>query len=209
MASVGKTIIHVFRYFLGFEAAHTQTTVAERECLAKFANGKHKLVEIGVYEGATTHLLANQLINDAVLYAIDPFIPGRLGICWGRWIAKREVKKSSHENQVHFIEKYSHEAISDVDDIFDFIFIDGDHSIEGITRDWSDWSHCVQPGGIIALHDTRVHDYNPRVSELGSFMYFESHIRHDPRFELIHQVDSLSILQRKNQDVSLVENNLQ
>lgn len=196
MTSIGKSIFHTIRYFLGFDSADTQTTHAERECLADFASGKQKLVEIGVYEGATTKLLANQMADNSTLFAIDPFIPGKLGICWGRLIAKREVSHYVNSSSVIFVERFSHEAVSEIDDVIDFIFIDGDHSLKGIKRDWMDWSNKVISNGIIALHDTRVPEHNPRVEHLGSFQFFESTIRYDPRFKMITQVDSLSVLQR-------------
>ncbi|MBD2200793.1 MULTISPECIES: class I SAM-dependent methyltransferase [Calothrix] len=196
MSAIGKSISHTIRYFLGLEPAHTQTTHAERECLANFATGKQRLVEIGVYEGVTTRLLANQIDSNATLLAIDPFFPGKLGICWGRFIAKREVHLSANTSSVMFIERFSYDAVSEVEGNLDFIFIDGDHSLEGIKRDWIDWSDKVAQNGIIALHDTRVPNHNPRIAELGSFQFFESHIRHDSRFKLIGQIDSLSVLQR-------------
>ncbi|NEP54692.1 MAG: class I SAM-dependent methyltransferase, partial [Moorea sp. SIO3C2] len=186
MSIFGKTIIHMVSYFLGIDSADTQVTVAEGECLKAFAQGKQNLVEIGVYEGATTRLLADQLDNEAKLYAVDPFIPGRLGICWGRIVAKLEINKSPHARQVNLIEKYSHEALVDIPNAPDFIFIDGDHSLEGIMRDWADLAGLVSSGGIIALHDTRIPNHNPNVANLGSYQYFESYIRHDNRYDLIH-----------------------
>lgn len=35
----------------------------------------------------------------------------------------------------------------------DFIFIDGDHTVEGVTADYNDYQEFVRPGGIIAFHD--------------------------------------------------------
>lgn len=35
----------------------------------------------------------------------------------------------------------------------DFLFIDGDHSIEGVTSDWESFSPFVRSGGIVAFHD--------------------------------------------------------
>jgi len=40
------------------------------------------------------------------------------------------------------------------DDPFDFVFIDGDHSYEGVRGDWLAWSPLVRPGGLVAFHDT-------------------------------------------------------
>ena len=44
----------------------------------------------------------------------------------------------------------------------DFLFIDGDHTYEGVKRDFNKYSSLVKEGGIIALHDIAEHD--PRSS---------------------------------------------
>jgi hypothetical protein len=130
----------------------------------------------------------------AALYAIDPFLGGRLGVCWNELIARREMRRLPVRIEV--IRALSHQAASQIEGDFDLLFIDGDHSDDGIRRDWSDWSPRIQPGGIVALHDTRASPHNPGVETLGSFRYFESDIRHDPRFRLVRQVDTLSVLER-------------
>jgi len=194
---MGKQIKHLLRYFLGLDPANSQTTQAERLALSRHVVGRRLVAEIGVFEGLTSAFLARAMATDGVLYAIDPFFPGRLGICWGKWIARQELRKVRPRRRVVFIEQLSCEALSQVEGQLDFLFIDGDHSLEAIKRDWADWSPHMAAGGIIALHDTRVPAHNPRVAEFGSHQYFESHIRHDGRFEILEQVDSLSVLQRK------------
>lgn len=39
----------------------------------------------------------------------------------------------------------------------DFLFIDGDHSLLGVFKDWEMYVPIVRKGGIIALHDTMYH----------------------------------------------------
>ena len=34
-----------------------------------------------------------------------------------------------------------------------FLFIDGDHTSEGVKRDWEMYSQLVRPGGLVAFHD--------------------------------------------------------
>lgn len=36
----------------------------------------------------------------------------------------------------------------------DFLFIDGDHSYEGVKKDWMMYKGTVRPGGIVAFHDS-------------------------------------------------------
>ena len=190
----GNAAWHVCRYFAGLDQADTQTTEAERGCLAEIARGKQRAVEIGVYEGVGTRTIANHMDPRGVLYAVDPFLAGRLGIRWNELIARREISKA--RGRVEIVRAFSHEAVGQIEGCFDLLFIDGDHSDDGIFRDWSDWSSRVQQGGIVALHDTRPSPHNPGVETLGSYRYFESDIRHDPRFRLTRQVDTLSILER-------------
>lgn len=39
-------------------------------------------------------------------------------------------------------------------DAFDFAFIDGDHSYDGVKRDFELYRPMVRPGGLVAFHDT-------------------------------------------------------
>lgn len=39
------------------------------------------------------------------------------------------------------------------DDLIDFLFIDGDHTFEGVQKDFEMYGSLVRPGGIIAFHD--------------------------------------------------------
>lgn len=194
---MARAFLHMLKCLMGLSEAQTQTTEAERECIKNYAVGKKRCVEIGVFEGVTTGTIASILEPDAILYAVDPFIAGRIGICWGLPIAKRVIARNSPRCQIKFVRAFSSEACRKIEGDFDFIFIDGDHSLEGIKQDWHDWSGRITPGGIIGLHDTLVPTHNPNVVHLGSHQYFIDHIQNDSRFEIVAQVDSLSILQRK------------
>lgn len=41
----------------------------------------------------------------------------------------------------------------------DFLFIDGDHSEEGVTQDYNLYGAMVRPGGIVGFHDIRTNDF--------------------------------------------------
>ena len=188
-------MLHLGRYLIGIDSADTQTTEAERARLSYYARGKSRAVEIGVYEGVGTRTIAAHMAPSGILFAVDPFLRGRLGICWSQPIARLEMRKARRAT-IHMIQAYSQDAVRMIEGKFDLLFIDGDHSDAGIRRDWNDWAPRMQIGGIVALHDTRVPDHHPTIAELGSYKFFESDIRHDPRFRLLEQVDSLSVLER-------------
>jgi predicted O-methyltransferase YrrM len=193
----GRALIHASRYWLRLDRAATQTSLAERETVARFAQGRRRALEIGVFEGATTALIAQALAPDGKLFAVDPFFPGRMGICWSKFIARREVRRAGIVSKVIFVRSLSHDAAAQLKErAFDFIFIDGDHSREAIMQDWTDWSGRIAPDGVILLHDTQVPAHNPLVRELGSYLYFQETISRDPRFQILETVDSLTVLGR-------------
>ncbi|MBG87080.1 MAG: hypothetical protein CMO80_09300 [Verrucomicrobiales bacterium] len=194
---MAKEFIHTLLYLLGLHSARTQTSAAERAAVARHASGCKRLAEIGVFEGATTRVIADNMHPEAEFHGIDPFFKGRIGVCWNEFIARREARWGKHGSNIKFFHGFSFDAAKSISGDFDFIFIDGDHSLEGITKDWKDWSVRVQPGAIIALHDSVVPDFDPHRGSLGSVQYYESHIRHDDRFEVVEIVDSLAVLRRK------------
>src|SRR6267143_3081666 len=149
MSKIGRSVTHLLRYYAGLDPADTQTTAAERECLTRYASGRARLVEIGVFEGVGTRVLAGAIARGGELFAIDPFVTGRLGMNWGKPIALSQIKKANSRGTVTVIKAFSWEAAKQLDGLFDMIFIDGDHSLEGIRRDWEDWSVKVQSGGIM------------------------------------------------------------
>src|SRR3954463_13803131 len=102
-----QTAIHVLRYLIGLEQPDTQTTQAECNCLANYAAGKHRLVELGGYEGASMRILGSAMSPKGVLYAVDPFTPGRLGFCWSELIARKEAART--RRNIVFVKQLSRE----------------------------------------------------------------------------------------------------
>lgn len=192
----GNALSHFIKYILNIDRAVTQTTQAERELLVKYCKGLSSAVEIGVFEGFNTVLLANAISLQGNLYGIDPFFKGKLGICYYEIIAKTEIKKAGLESKVKLISLLSKDAVFEVPGQVDFIFIDGDHSYSAMKQDWKDWSKKLKPNGIIALHDTSVPSHDSRVASLGSYKYFNEVIIHDKSFKIEDTVDSLNILRK-------------
>jgi predicted O-methyltransferase YrrM len=194
---IGQTFAHYVAVALGAGVPHTQTSKEERDLLTRHLPGRKRIVEVGVFEGFTTRVLVDASDPDAVLYGVDPFFPGRLGICWGELIAKRYNGKPLSTGKLQLVRALSVEVGTRVPETVDFVFIDADHSLQGITSDWDFWSRRVDRGGIIALHDTVLLPGRSQASELGSHQYFRTRIRHDARFDIVAQVDSLSILSKR------------
>jgi predicted O-methyltransferase YrrM len=50
------------------------------------------------------------------------------------------------------------------DDRVDLLFIDADHTYEGVKGDYETYSPLVRPGGIVAFHDILTHPNMPYVA---------------------------------------------
>jgi predicted O-methyltransferase YrrM len=189
--------LHYLRYRWGRVPALTQTTEAERACLRRHAQGRKRLAEIGVYHGVNTRAFREAMAPDGVLLAVDPF-PRRFfgirGYGWARRIAHREVAHSRN-GRVVWLECRGEEAprLPAAQPLLpvDFIFIDGDHSYEGLQGDWRAWKGHVAPGGIGALHDSRQRD------GCGSERFAQEIAVRDPDFERLDEIDSLTVLRRR------------
>lgn len=179
---------------LGLREADTQTTAAERLCLGKHARGRRQLVEIGVMHGVSTRVLCEAMAPDGTLTAIDPFPPGRLGVSFEHAIARREVSRAP-TRRVVWRRALGHEVGAGWSAPIDFVFIDGDHSRRGIEQDWTTWSRFVAPGGVVLLHDSRSMDDRPTHE---SVQYTTDVILKDARFTSIDAVDSLTVVQRRD-----------
>jgi hypothetical protein len=182
---------------IGLASATTQTTQSERELLASLAKGRKSLAEIGVWEGVTASAIQSVVDEDSIYYAIDPYPPGKLGFSIHRLIALSTVKKHQRgrvrwmrETGVMAAERLRSENVN-----VEFVFIDGDHSWDGINGDWLAWAPLVNVGGVICLHDSRSHA-GREIEEMGSVKYTEDVIVKDPRFHVVAEVDSITAVAR-------------
>ena len=185
--------LHYLSWLIGLSGAVTQTTEAERECLVRHASGRKALVEIGVFEGVTTYVLREAMAHDGVLYAVDPFFRGRLGVSFQERIARREVARSTR-GRVEWVRTTGVASARDprlLDTAVDFVFVDGDHTWEAIEGDWNAWNGKVVPGGIIAFHDSR--ESQREAPEL----FVEQVVAADPRFELVDVEFRLTVFKRR------------
>jgi predicted O-methyltransferase YrrM len=188
---------HFVRWAVGLASAETQTSYAERDALARHARDCRRVVEIGVWHGVTTSRLRAAMSRDGVVYAVDPFPPGRLGVSFQRIIAHREVSRVDGA-RVEWVRSLGHLAAAQVLDsgAVDFVFIDGDHTREAIERDWNAWSSGVKLGGMIALHDSVPTSERP-IDSAGSVQFTRAVVAVDKRYALVDTVETLTVWQRK------------
>jgi predicted O-methyltransferase YrrM len=182
---------------VGLASPDTQTTDAERACLARHASGRRRLAEIGVWHGVTTRLLMRAMALEGVYFAVDPYPAGRLGFSTQMLIAHRGVGRVRN-GRVVWLRMTGAEAALDRqvrEQPIGFLFIDGDHSYEALRADWEAWSGLIAPGGVVALHDSRASAARP-IDDAGSVRYTNDVILREPRFRLIDQVETVTVLER-------------
>jgi predicted O-methyltransferase YrrM len=139
----------------------------------QFARDAQVICELGAYEGKTSVALA--LATAGTVYAVDPFFSGRSGIPYGYWIARLQRRRYRASN-LRFIVGMSWDLARIFDRPIDLLFIDADHSLEAVRRDWADWVVKVRAGGCVALHDCKLAPSTPQ--RLGSVDFYENTLRH-------------------------------
>ena len=113
--------------------------------------------EIGVRYGENAEYLLDVLdINR--LYLIDPYDAyEEYQEDWNNEMmteAERIAQmKLGNTDAGRFVKKYSDDAIADLPDNLDFVYIDGNHEYEYVKNDLSNYYPVVKKGGILAGHD--------------------------------------------------------
>jgi hypothetical protein len=66
-------------------------------------------------------------------------------------IAKKRLSK--YKNQIEFIKKKSNEAVDEIPDNLDFVYIDGNHDYKYVKKDIQTYYPKLKNGGILGGHD--------------------------------------------------------
>jgi len=193
-----RTRILNILHSLKMAGAHSQMTADEKACLARYASNKKLALEIGTYMGVSASIIANSLSKDGTLYCIDPFEKKNNETNPKYKIAERELKRADVFSKIFFLIGYSSdENIKEqIPGKLDFIFVDGDHSYEGLENDWQIVLSKLDSKGIVCLHDTTIPERDLN-RDFGSVKFFNDIIRSDKDFSLLETVYSMNILIRK------------
>ena len=158
--------------FLGAEIAPWQMRSEIRALVERVAaEAPRTVLEIGTSNGGSLYLLARAAAPDALLISVD--LPrGPFGGGYPRWRAPLYRSFAGGGQQIRLLRGNSHsqEMLDEVQRVLgdrpvDFLFIDGDHSYEGVKTDFERYSRLVRPGGLIALHDIVPQSASPKARE--------------------------------------------
>jgi predicted O-methyltransferase YrrM len=120
--------------------------------------GPRTALEIGSAEGGTLFLWARAAAPDATIISIDHPAGRWGGSPLSRAPLHRRLARPGQRLKLFRVD--SHDVVMP-DRLrrflgqrsLDFLFIDGDHSYNGVRLDYEMYSKFVRPGGIVALHD--------------------------------------------------------
>lgn len=120
------------------------------------------IVELGSWLGGGALVMAPHLTHDKSYHAVDTFNAHKMPDKYIKeWLKGRDHLDVFYENITPIKNKVvTHQGFTNdiaatwtKDKMIDFLFIDADHSYEGVSDDWENWSPFVIRGGIIAFHD--------------------------------------------------------
>lgn len=137
-----------------------QVSLKEAAHLYRLGRGMKTIVEIGSYRGKSACLLALGSADvGGVVHAIDPHIdqPNHAAGTYAQGDHQKLIEATRRfgvEARVRPIIATSERARAQWDgSAVDLLWVDGDHSYEGVRHDLAAWAPLVRVGGVIAGHD--------------------------------------------------------
>lgn len=130
------------------------------------------IVEIGSYQGKSTLLIAygTQIGNNNKLYAIDPHLDfvGVNGGVFGPSDLQKKYKNivKFYDADNIFVVALKSNQICNWEFPIGMIFIDGDHSYEGVKFDYEKFKKNIVTGGKILFHDSIMPEIKQFLDEL-------------------------------------------
>lgn len=118
-----------------------------------------RMLEIGTWSGGSLFLFSQVATVDAHMISVD--LPdGEFGGGYPAWKTPLYRRFARSGQRLDLLRADSHdpgtfkqvEGLLD-DEKLDFLFIDGDHSYEGVRQDFEMYSPLVREGGMIGFHD--------------------------------------------------------
>ena len=160
--------------------------------------GARRALEIGRWKGGSTLSIAGGMGRDGQLWSID------LGEKEDRLLGS--VAHRPFDDQIRdFVERFglrielvvgdSRTLELDLDEV-DLVFIDGDHSYEGVANDFERFGRRVRPGGAVLFHDAFCEEFFPSHTETVGRLVSE--ITRGADYELVNRVDRIAHVVRRS-----------
>ena len=143
--------------------AQVRTEIVEFARILQAASPRLSL-EIGTRFGGTLLLLCRVSPPGAKIISMDLPSQPSLGLGYPRNKIPLYLRFPKAAQRLYLLRADSHlpstkQQVERIlkNELLDYAFIDGDHSYEGVRRDFEMYSTLVRSGGLIAFHDIAVH----------------------------------------------------
>ncbi len=121
------------------------------------------VVEVGTATGGTLFIWCALAAPEATIVSVD--LPAGIhGGGYPAWKTPLYQSFAAPGQRLHLLRRDSHDpdTVREVEALLsakqvDFLFLDGDHSYEGVKKDYELYAPLVAPGGVIAFHDVCKH----------------------------------------------------
>lgn len=154
---LGEKINLILRKF-GFGLKRTMPRPSTLLAKKYFRNKKIHVVEVGVFKGENAENILKNL-NVEKIYLIDPYLKyENYNENYKNFVldeAEKHAKKrlAKYKNKITWVDKFSDDAIKDIPNNIDFIYIDGNHNYKYVKKDIENYFPMVKKEGILAGHD--------------------------------------------------------
>jgi predicted O-methyltransferase YrrM len=118
-----------------------------------------RMLEIGTANGGSLFTFARTCAPDARVISVD-LHHGEFGGGYPAWKVPLYRAFARRGQRLHLVRGDSHAAATRdrvrellAGEPLDFLFIDGDHTYDGVRADFDSYSPLVRPGGLVGFHD--------------------------------------------------------
>ena len=124
--------------------------------LIKELPSKSSMIEIGTFTGESTVIFGDHFEQ---VIGVDPMLPDYDPIDATSFFNFNEVlnmfkNRTKEYNNISLVQKTSNDAVNDFEDgSFDFVYIDGIHTYDGVKSDIINYLPKIKKGGVIGGHD--------------------------------------------------------
>ena len=126
--------------------------------LARSLKENSVIVEIGSFKGKSTCFIAEGIDNKKMqFFCIDPWKDGLMPEKGDEIFNEFLQNTKKYKDKFSILRGFSHEVIKEwpVYRKIDFLWVDGDHSYEGVKKDILNWTPLVKKSSFVCFHDYR------------------------------------------------------
>lgn len=137
----------------------THLTLQEQILLMRLARMRRgqTYVEIGSYLGSSACFISRGIRltrrSRAILYCVDTWMNDAMTEGQRDTYLEFIDKTLSYSDIISPLRMRSEEAVASVPGKVDFLFVDGDHSYEGVVADIKSWFPKLSTGALVVFHD--------------------------------------------------------